>query len=53
MLDGDFADWRHQSNLQLERVKLSDVLASPTPLVLPLYNDLPFFNDAAHKFAKA
>ena len=45
--------WRHQSNLQLERVRLGDVLASPTPLRLPMYNDLPFFNDASHKFTKA
>ena len=43
--------WRHQSNLQLERVRLSDVLGSSAPLSLPMFNDLPFFNDAAHKFA--
>ena len=42
--------WRHESNLQLERVKLTDVLKNDQPLSLPMYNDLPFFNDASHKF---
>ena len=45
--------WRHQTNLQLERVRLADVLGSPTPLTLPMYNDLPFFHDAADKFVKS
>jgi len=45
--------WRHESNLQLERVRLADVLSSPTPLGLPMINDLPFFNDAAHAFVKS
>jgi hypothetical protein len=44
--------WRHQSNLQLNRVRLADVLSSTTPLSLPMLNDLPFFQDAADKFAK-
>ena len=37
--------------LQLERVRLDDVLRSPTPVSLAMKNDLPFFQDAAHKFA--
>ena len=45
--------WRTQHNLQLERVRLSDVLTSSKPLELPMYNDLPFFNDASHKFTAA
>jgi len=43
--------WRHQGNLQLERVKLSDVLASPMPLSLSLDNQLPFYHDASGAFA--
>lgn len=43
--------WRHESNLQLERVRLADVLSSQTPLTLPMFNKLPFFNDAAHAFS--
>ena len=43
--------WRHVSNLQLERVRLADVLErSPTPMWLSMVNDLPFFNDASDKF---
>ena len=41
--------WRHQSNLQLERVKLADVLQSEKSL--PMFNTLPFYQDAAHAFA--
>ena len=41
--------WRHQSNLQLERVKLADVLQ--TEKSLPMFNTLPFYQDAAHAFA--
>lgn len=44
--------WRHQSNLQLERVRLADVLGSSSPLTLPMVNDLPFFQDAASKFER-
>jgi len=42
--------WRHVSNLQLERVRLSDVLGSPTPMALSMTNALPFFNDASASF---
>ena len=43
--------WRTQSNQQLQRVRLSDVLRnSSPPFSLPLINDLPFFNDAAKAF---
>ena len=45
--------WRHQTNLQLERVRLADVLRSSTPLALPMNNDLPFFHDASDKFVKS
>ena len=45
--------WRHVSNLQLERVRLADVLLAPTPMRLPMFNDLPFYNDASDKFKAA
>jgi len=44
--------WRHESNLQLQRVRLADVLGSTTPLTLQMFNSLPFFHDAAHEFGK-
>ena len=43
--------WRTASNLQLQRVRLSDVLDHSTaPMTLPMLNDLPFYNDASSKF---
>jgi penicillin V acylase-like amidase (Ntn superfamily) len=41
--------WRHESNLQLERVRLADVLHSEKSL--DMFNALPFYHDAAHAFA--
>jgi penicillin V acylase-like amidase (Ntn superfamily) len=45
--------WRHQSNLQLERVRLADLdlHEGAKPVSLSLYNALPWYNDAAHAFA--
>ena len=47
--------WRHQSNLNLQRLRLADVnlAAGATPLSLDYdvtLNALPWFNDAAHAF---
>jgi len=47
--------WRHQTNLNLQRVRLADVDLSPgaAPVTLPLWrNGLPWYNDAAKAFAE-
>ena len=46
--------WRHQTNLNLQRVQLADLALSPgaKPVTLSLWhNKLPWFNDAARAFA--
>ena len=40
----------NEGGVAVKRVKLTDVLKNDQPLSLPMYNDLPFFNDASHKF---